>query len=139
MSWDGGRHEIGPGLAILVGVGPQSSEADADRLAAKTAALRIFRDLDGKANLSLVDIGGAALVVSQFTLYADASRGRRPSFVAAGDPERAKQLYVRFAAALAGAGLEVRTGSFGAEMTVEIENDGPFTMVLSSDSWETRV
>lgn len=139
MSWDGGRQAIGPGLAILVGAGPQSSAADADRLAARTAALRIFRDADGRTNLSLVDTGGSALVVSQFTLYADASRGRRPSFVAAGDPELARQLYVRYATALAAAGVEVRTGSFGAEMMLEVENDGPFTMVVSSDSWDTRV
>lgn len=139
VSWDGGRQEIGPGLAILVAAGPASTDADADRLAAKTAALRIFRDSEGRTNLSLGETGGSALVVSQFTLYADASRGRRPSFIGAGDPERARALYVRFGSALAATGIPVRMGNFGAEMVVDVENDGPFTMAISTDDWSTRV
>lgn len=139
MSWDGGRQEIGPGLAFLVAAGPNSTEADADRLAAKSAALRLFRDAAGKTNLGLAETGGSALVVSQFTLYADTARGRRPSFLGAGDPERARSLYVRFGSALAAAGVPVRMGNFGAEMVFEVENDGPFTLALSTDDWGTRV
>lgn len=141
VSWSDRREEIGPGLAILLGAGQDDDEQTAERLAAKVAELRVFKDGAGKTNLSLQDINGEALVVSQFTLYADISRGRRPGFTAAGDPERAERVYQHFADALRrlpGIGA-VKQGSFGAEMLVEIENDGPFTLVLSSDDWATSV
>lgn len=133
------RNAIGRGLAILVGAGGGSDEGQADRLAEKVANLRIFQDADGRSNLSLLDVGGEALVVSQFTLYADTSRGRRPSFIYAGDPDRARVLYERFAQALADLGVTTRTGSFGADMLVTVENDGPVTFALSTDAWNTRV
>jgi D-aminoacyl-tRNA deacylase len=134
VSWDSGSNEIGRGLAILVGVGPQDDEATAERLAAKTAQLRIFEDEAGMTNLSLEDVAGEALVVSQFTLYADLSRGRRPGFTGAAPPEMADRLYRHFAAALGARGVTVRTGSFGAEMDVELVNRGPFTIVIDTDS-----
>jgi D-tyrosyl-tRNA(Tyr) deacylase len=133
------RRSIGRGLAILVGAGEGSDQAAATRLAAKLAALRIFPDAEGRFNLSLTDVGGEALVVSQFTLYADLSRGRRPGFTAAGAPTRARELVDHFAAALQGQGVPTQTGSFGAHMLVEIANDGPVTLVLSTDDWPTRV
>ena len=142
MSWtDAGgeqRRAIGRGLAILVGAGKESDEAGATRLAARVASLRIFPDTEGRFNLSLTDVGGEALVVSQFTLYADLSRGRRPGFTAAGDPARARVLCDHFASALAALGIPTQTGSFGAHMLVEIANQGPVTLVLSSDDWPTR-
>jgi len=131
--------EIGPGLLLLVGVGPDDTEADARRLAAKVAHLRLFADPEGRSNLSLLDIGGQALVVSQFTLYADLSRGRRPSFIGAAEPGRADQLYGLFAEALRGHGIGVKTGSFGARMGVTLTNDGPVTLALSTDPWPTSV
>jgi D-tyrosyl-tRNA(Tyr) deacylase len=124
--------EIGPGLAILLGVGPDDTDAVADELARRSAELRIFRDEDGRTNRSLADVGGAALVVSQFTLYADTRRGRRPGFTDAAPPELAERLYERFVAAIRAAGLTVATGSFGAEMQVELVNDGPFTIWLDT-------
>jgi D-aminoacyl-tRNA deacylase len=130
---------IGRGLAILVGTGDRSEQGDATRLATKLASLRIFPDQHGRANLSLTDIRGEALVVSQFTLYADLSRGRRPGFTQAGDPAHARTLIDHFAAALRAQGIPTQTGSFGAQMLVEIENDGPVTLVLSTDDWPTRV
>jgi D-tyrosyl-tRNA(Tyr) deacylase len=134
------RREIGPGLAILLGVGPGDDHEQADRLAEKVANLRIFADHDGRTNLSLRDITGEALVVSQFTLYADTSRGRRPSFIRAGDPQQAQQLYERFASQLQQQhGIPTQTGSFGAHMTVSIENDGPVTLALSTDAWPTTL
>ncbi len=123
---------IGPGLVILLGVGPDDDEATADDLARKAAELRIFRDDDGRTNRSLLDVGGAALVVSQFTLFADTRRGRRPGFTAAAPPDLAERLYLRFAATLASLGVTVATGRFGAEMTVELVNDGPFTIWLDT-------
>ncbi|HLQ60949.1 MAG TPA: D-aminoacyl-tRNA deacylase [Candidatus Acidoferrales bacterium] len=131
--------EIGPGLLLLVGVGPDDTEADARRLAAKVAHLRLFADPEGRSNLSLLDTGGQALVVSQFTLYADLSRGRRPSFIGAAEPGRADQLYGLFTEALRGHGIGVKTGSFGARMGVTLTNDGPVTLALSTDSWPTSV
>ena len=125
--------EIGPGLVVLLGVGPEDTDAVAEDLARKAAELRIFRDADGRTNLSLLEIRGAALVVSQFTLYADTRRGRRPGFTAAAAPELAERLYVRFSAALSSLGVTVATGTFGAEMAVELVNDGPFTIWLDSD------
>jgi D-tyrosyl-tRNA(Tyr) deacylase len=124
---------IGSGLVVFLGVGPDDDAATADALALKVAELRIFRDADGRTNRSLLDTAGGAIVVSQFTLYADTSRGRRPGFTDAADPALAEQLYQRFAAALRDAGLgDVQTGSFGAEMAVELVNDGPFTIWLDS-------
>jgi D-tyrosyl-tRNA(Tyr) deacylase len=125
--------EIGLGLLILVGVGPSDTEASADDLARKTAELRIFRDDDGRTNRSLLDVGGAALVVSQFTLFADTRRGRRPGFTGAAPPEAAERLYLRFAESLRALGVSVATGRFGAEMTVTLVNDGPFTIWLDTD------
>lgn len=133
------REEIGRGLAILVGAGPDDGPQDADRLADKVAQLRIFPDDAGRFNRSLEDVGGEALVVSQFTLYADARRGNRPSFIGAAAPDCARELCQRFADRLAERGIRTRTGSFGARMTVGIENDGPVTIALSTDPWETRI
>ena len=130
---------IGPGLALLRGAGPNSTPDQAHHLAQKTATLRIFPDPAGRTNLSLLDTQGQALVVSQFTLYADTSRGRRPSFLTAGDPAHAKSLYETFATALTQQGVPTQTGSFGAHMLVTIENDGPVTHVLSTDDWPTRI
>jgi D-tyrosyl-tRNA(Tyr) deacylase len=124
--------EIGPGLLVLVGVTHADTEADAGWLAAKVAALRVFADDQGKMNRSLTETGGAALVVSQFTLYGDARRGRRPSFVAAAPPERAAPLVEAVAKALAGAGVPVATGRFGADMLVESAGAGPVTILLDS-------
>jgi D-tyrosyl-tRNA(Tyr) deacylase len=124
---------IGGGLVILLGVGPDDSEATADDLARKAAELRIFRDEAGRTNRSLIEVGGEALVVSQFTLFADTRRGRRPGFTAAAEPDLAERLYLRFAATLASLGVTVATGRFGAEMAVELVNDGPFTIWLDTD------
>jgi D-tyrosyl-tRNA(Tyr) deacylase len=123
---------IGPGLLVLLGVGRDDGEAEAAALARKTARLRIFEDADGKMNASLLDVGGAALVVSQFTLYADARRGNRPGFTAAAPPERADALYRSYAGALAGHGVPVETGTFQARMEVELVNDGPVTIWLDT-------
>ncbi|MEP7105317.1 MAG: D-aminoacyl-tRNA deacylase, partial [Chloroflexota bacterium] len=100
---------------------------------------RIFPDPEGRFNLSLTDVQGEALIVSQFTLYADLSRGRRPGFSAAGDPDRARGLVDHFADQLRSHGIPTQTGSFGAQMLVEIANDGPVTLVLATDDWPTRV
>jgi D-tyrosyl-tRNA(Tyr) deacylase len=127
---------IGEGLVILLGVGPDDTDATADDLARRTAELRIFRDADGRTNRSLLDTGGAALVVSQFTLYADTRRGRRPGFTGAAPPELAERLWRRYAGALETLGLTVATGEFGAEMEVELVNDGPFTIWLDTDRSE---
>ena len=122
--------EIGAGLVILVGVGHNDTEETARALAEKAAYLRIFEDQQGKMNLSVRDVGGAAIVVSQFTLYADTRRGRRPSFTDAALPDLARPLVDRFAALLADQGVPTQTGEFGANMLVEIENDGPVTIIL---------
>jgi D-tyrosyl-tRNA(Tyr) deacylase len=121
---------IGPGLCVLLGVGEADGEAEADRLAGKVARLRIFENEQGKFDRSLLDVGGAALVVSQFTLIADTSKGNRPSFAGAARPERAEPLYECFCAALEAEGVQVARGVFGARMAVEIVNDGPVTIVL---------
>src|SRR5215467_13915754 len=144
VSWadDGGlpqRQAISRGLVILVGAGPADSEREAERLADKVAQLRIFPDQAGRFNVSLEDIGGEALVVSQFTLYANSTRGRRPSFIGAADPDRARELCQRFADRLTERGVPTRTGSFGAQMTVTVDNEGPVTIALSTDEWETRI
>ena len=124
--------EIGPGLLVLVGVTHADTEADADWLAAKVAALRVFDDDQGKMNRSVTETGGAALVVSQFTLYGDARKGRRPSYVAAATPEQAAPLVEAFAKSLAGSGIPVATGRFGADMRVESAGDGPVTILLDT-------
>ena len=124
--------EIGAGLVVLLGVGPDDDEGTADAMARRVTELRIFDDEAGRTNLSLVDVAGAVLVVSQFTLYADTRRGRRPGFTGAAAPELAERLYLRFAAALRGLGVEVATGQFGAVMAVELVNDGPFTIWLDT-------
>ena len=124
--------EIGPGLLVLVGVTHGDSEDDAAWLAAKVAALRVFDDDQGKMNRSLVDMGGGALVVSQFTLYGDARKGRRPSYVAAAPPEQAAPLVEAVAKSLAGSGIPVASGRFGADMLVESAGDGPVTILLDS-------
>ena len=124
--------EIDRGLVILVGIGPEDTEATADQMAQKSAELRLFRDDAGRTNRSLLDTGGGALVISQFTLYADTRRGRRPGFTGAAPPGEAERLYERFADALRGLGVTVATGRFGAEMAVELVNDGPFTIWLDS-------
>jgi D-tyrosyl-tRNA(Tyr) deacylase len=124
--------EIGAGLVVLLGVGPDDDEAIADSLARRVTELRIFDDAEGRTNLSLMDVAGAALVVSQFTLYADTRRGRRPGFTGAAAPELAERLYLQFAATLRALGVEVATGRFGAVMAVELVNDGPFTIWLDT-------
>ena len=123
---------IGPGLLVLLGVEHGDTEEDALPLADKTAHLRIFSDEQGRFNLSALDVGGAVLVVSQFTLLADTRHGRRPSFTDAAPPELAEPLVSRFAAAIRAAGLPVATGRFGAHMIVHLENDGPVTLMLES-------
>ncbi len=122
--------EIGKGLVILVGVGPADTTETAQTLARKIAQLRIFEDENGKMNLSLLDIGGEALVISQFTLYADARKGNRPSFTDSAPPEIAAPLVDQFANFLREMGVPVQCGEFGAHMLVEIENDGPVTIWL---------
>jgi D-tyrosyl-tRNA(Tyr) deacylase len=124
---------IGPGLLAFIGIGHADDEATADALARRIAELRIFEDEAGRTNRSLLDVGGDALVVSQFTLYADTSRGRRPGFTDAAAPERAEALYERVREALRSAGVErVEGGRFGAMMAVELVNDGPFTIWLDT-------
>jgi len=125
---------IGEGMVVLLGVGHADDDAATDALARRTTELRFFRDEAGKTNRSILDIAGSALVVSQFTLFADTSRGRRPGFTNAAAPEVADRLYRRFADALRAAGVEdVQTGSFGSEMAVELVNDGPFTLWLDTE------
>lgn len=123
---------IGAGLLVLLGVAPGDGAAEATLLAEKVAAMRIFPDDQGRFNRSALEVGGAALVVSQFTLYADVRRGRRPSFSGAAPPEVAAPLVEQFTAALRGQGLAVETGVFGAHMQVALINDGPVTITLDS-------
>jgi D-aminoacyl-tRNA deacylase len=122
--------EIGAGLCVLLGVAADDSEAHADRMAGKVARLRIFGNDDGKFDRSVLDVGGAALVVSQFTLIADTTKGNRPSFAGAARPETAEPLYGRFCEALEREGVQVARGVFGARMSLELVNDGPVTIVL---------
>jgi D-tyrosyl-tRNA(Tyr) deacylase len=121
---------IGPGLCVLVGVTHTDTESDADRLAGRLWGLRVFDDENGVMNLPLSQVGGEVLVVSQFTLYGDTSRGRRPSWVAAARPEQAEPLIDRLVGALGGLGARVQTGRFRAHMDVSLENDGPVTVML---------
>jgi D-tyrosyl-tRNA(Tyr) deacylase len=124
--------QIGAGLLLLVGVGEHDGEREAEYLAGKIATMRIFPDADGRMNLSLLDAGGAALVVSQFTLYADVRKGRRPSFIGAAQPDVAVPLLARFVAELEAQGVPVEQGRFGAMMDVELVNDGPVTIWIDS-------
>jgi D-aminoacyl-tRNA deacylase len=123
---------VGLGLLVLLGVATSDTEADADYLIDKITGLRIFEDSEGKMNLSVADVQGAILAVSQFTLYGDARKGRRPSFDAAARPEQAKKLYEYFVEKIRAAGLKCETGRFQAEMKVELVNDGPVTILLDS-------
>jgi D-tyrosyl-tRNA(Tyr) deacylase len=124
--------EIGKGLLVLLGVGQDDSEGDADYLAEKMAGLRIFEDEAGKMNLSVGEIGGAVLAVSQFTLFGDVRRGKRPSFDAAARPERARELYEAFVQQIRARGLRCETGRFQAMMDVELVNSGPVTILMDS-------
>ena len=124
---------IGAGLVVMLGVGPADDDAVADALAARITELRIFRDAQGRTNDSLMDVRGAVLLVSQFTLFADTRRGRRPGFSGAAPPEQAERLYERVAMTLRALGVPVETGRFGAEMAVQLTNDGPFTIWLDTD------
>lgn len=122
----------GPGVVVLLGVAGEDTAAVGDRLAAKVARLRIFGNAAGRFDLSLVDVGGEALVVSQFTLIADTRKGNRPSFTRAASPELAEPLFARFCEALRATGIPVQTGVFGARMAVSLVNDGPVTVVLDA-------
>ena len=130
------RGAIGPGLVILLGVAGNDTTDAVRYLVNKSIDLRIFADADGKMNLSLKDIGGQALIVSQFTLYGDTRRGRRPSYTAAARPETAIPLYEAFIQGFREQGIHVETGEFGADMSVEIRNDGPVTLMLESPAPE---
>jgi D-tyrosyl-tRNA(Tyr) deacylase len=125
--------DIARGAVVLVGIGRDDDPALVDRMADKLVGLRYFTDADGRTNASLAEIGGALLVVSQFTLYADLRRGRRPGFTAAADPQVASQLVDRFVGRLREQGTRVETGRFGAVMEVELVNDGPFTLIVDSE------
>lgn len=125
---------MGPGLVVFVAVGPLDDAATCRQMADKVVGLRIFRDEQGLTNRSLGDTGGGVLAISQFTLYADTSRGRRPSFIRAGPPALAESLYAVFCTELERRGIRVARGVFGAEMRVELENDGPMTIWLESEA-----
>ncbi len=129
---------IGPGLLVLVGIGPQDGEAQVQYLAQKAVSLRIFSDEEGKMNRSLLESGGQMLAVSQFTLYGNCKKGRRPSFVGAAAPEQANRLYEAFLSQVERLGVPVQAGRFGAEMQVALVNDGPVTLWLDSDELMPR-
>lgn len=139
VRWDGGESSIGRGYCILLGVADTDAERDADYLADKILKLRVFSDEAGKFNLSAIQVKAAFLVVSQFTLFADARGQNRPSFLHAARPEQGIALLDRFSARLRESGLPVRTGSFGAQMAVQLVTDGPVTIVLSTDAWNPRI
>jgi D-aminoacyl-tRNA deacylase len=139
VRWDGGESSIGAGYCLLVGVAHSDQERDADYLADKILKLRVFSDEAGKFNLSATQVKAAFLVISQFTLFADARGQNRPSFLHAARPEQSRPLLERFIARLRDSGLQVETGSFGAQMAVQLVNDGPVTIVLSTDPWEPRI
>lgn len=123
---------IGPGALVLLGVGKDDTEKDVTYMAGKIAGLRVFSDEEGKMNLSLLDISGEVLVVSQFTLYGDVKKGKRPGFDQAAPPQKGEELYLKMVEELQGMGLTVKTGVFGANMQVELVNDGPVTILISS-------
>lgn len=125
--------QIGPGMCILVGVAPADTEDDARRAAEKIVNLRIFADDAGKMDRSLLDTGGSALIISQFTLFADCRKGRRPSFTKAADPELGRSIYEYFSRCIEDLGVHVENGCFGADMSVEIVNDGPVTILIDSE------
>jgi D-tyrosyl-tRNA(Tyr) deacylase len=131
--------QIERGLLVLLGVEQGDTEADAHQLADKTIQLRIFDDADGKMNLALTDVGGAVLVVSQFTLLGDCRKGRRPSFIQAAPPELAERLYETFVAAIGVQGIPVASGRFRAMMEVELVNDGPVTLLLESKNQDAKI
>ena len=139
VRWDGGEASIGRGYCLLVGVADTDEDRDADYLADKLLKLRVFSDEAGKFNLSATQVNASFLVVSQFTLFADARGQNRPSFLHAARPEQSRPLLERFIARLRASGLAVETGSFGAQMAVELVNDGPVTIVLSTDAWDPRI
>lgn len=122
--------QIGRGYMVLLGIGQEDTEAECDRLAAKMIGLRIFSDENGKTNLSLSDIGGSLLIISQFTLYADTRKGHRPNFLMAKEPREAERLYEYFVGVCRKSVANVQTGEFGADMKVSLVNDGPFTIIL---------
>lgn len=126
--------QIGTGFAVLVGACESDTKEIADKMVRKMTGLRIFEDSEGKTNLSLESVGGSLLLVSQFTLYADCKKGNRPSFLAAGDPAHAEELYDYIVDQCREKGFEVATGVFGADMDVELVNSGPFTIILDSDT-----
>ena len=126
------RRQIGPGLVALVGFGQEDGEKHADYLAAKMVELRIFEDENGQMNRSLLETGGECLLISNFTLYANAKKGRRPSFIESMEPGRASALFDYFVETVKTKGVPVQTGEFGAEMLVDIQNDGPVTIILDS-------
>ncbi len=127
------KGKIDKGFLILLGVGKDDTEKECDKLAEKISKLRIFEDENGKTNLSISDVGGEMLIISQFTLYADCPHGNRPSFINAGAPNEANRLYEYFCDKVRAKGIHVEKGVFGADMKVELLNDGPFTICLSSD------
>jgi D-tyrosyl-tRNA(Tyr) deacylase len=139
VTWEGGEASIGPGYCVLVGVADTDQERDADYLADKILKLRVFSDEAGKFNLSATQLNAAFLVISQFTLFADARGQNRPSFLHAAHPEQGRVLLERFIVRLRESGLPVETGSFGAQMAVQLVNDGPVTIVLSTDPWDPRI
>jgi D-tyrosyl-tRNA(Tyr) deacylase len=139
VRWDGGEASIGRGYCLLVGVAETDQKHDADVLADKILKLRVFSDEAGKFNLSATQVKADFLVISQFTLFAQARGQNRPSFVHAARPEQGRPLLERFIARLRESGLPVATGSFGAHMAVELVNDGPVTIVLSTDAWDPRI
>jgi D-tyrosyl-tRNA(Tyr) deacylase len=139
VEWDDGSATIGPGYCVLLGVADTDQERDADYLADKLLKLRVFSDDAGKFNLSALQVNADFLVVSQFTLFADARGQNRPSFLHAARPELGIPLLDRFIERLRASGLTVKTGSFGAQMAVRLVNDGPVTIVLSTDTWEPRI
>ncbi|MEA2636747.1 MAG: D-aminoacyl-tRNA deacylase [Chloroflexota bacterium] len=139
VRWDRGESSIGPGYCILLGVADTDAERDADYLADKILKLRVFSDEAGKFNLSALQVKAAFMVVSQFTLFADARGQNRPSFLHAARPEQGIALLARFIARLRESGLPVETGSFGAQMAVRLVNDGPVTIVISTDPWDPRI
>lgn len=125
--------KIGRGFVVLIGVAEDDTKEIADKLIKKMLGLRIFEDESGKTNISLSDVGGELLLISQFTLYADCKKGNRPSFIKAGNPEMANEMYEYIIAQCRTAGYHVETGSFGADMKVSLLNDGPFTIILDSE------